>query len=66
MKKAIFKMDGSGEDSELRLILQKQNMRRRHLTELPLSNNESVGLSILKQMNRFLFLIVKCNYNLHE
>ena len=46
-------MDGSGEDSELRLILQKQNMRRRHLTELPLSNNESVGLSILKQMNRF-------------
>jgi hypothetical protein len=66
MKKAIFKMDGSGEDSELRLILQKQNMRRRHLTELPLSNNESVGLSILKQMNRFLSLIVKCNYNLHE
>jgi hypothetical protein len=59
-------MDGSGEDSELRLILQKQNMRRRHLTELPLSNNESVGLSILKQINRFLPLIVKCNYNLHE
>ena len=59
-------MDGSGEDSELRLILQKQNMRRRHLTELPLSNNESVGLSILKHMNHFLSLIVKSNYNLYE
>jgi hypothetical protein len=47
-------MDGSSEDSELRLILQKQNMRRRHLTELPLSNTEYVGLSILKQMNHFL------------
>jgi hypothetical protein len=41
MKKAIFKMDGGSEDSELRLILQKQSMRRRYLTELPLSNNES-------------------------
>jgi len=53
MKKAIFKMDGSSEDSELRLILLLQNMRRRHLTELPLSNNESVSLSVLKRMNRF-------------
>jgi hypothetical protein len=47
-------MDGSSEDSELRLILQKQNMRRRHLTELPLSNSEYVGLPILKQMNNLL------------
>jgi hypothetical protein len=54
MKEVIFKMDGSSEDSELHLILQKQNMRRRHLTELPLSNTEYVGLSILKQMNHFL------------
>jgi hypothetical protein len=66
MKKAIFKMDGSSEDSELRLILQEQNMRRRHLTELPLSNNESVDLSFIKQMNHFYLLIVKCNYNLYE
>lgn len=41
-------MDGSSEDSELRLILQEQNMRRRHLTELPLSNNESVRFIIYK------------------
>jgi hypothetical protein len=37
-------MDGSSEDSELSLILRKQKMRRRHLTELPLYNIESVGL----------------------
>jgi hypothetical protein len=38
-------MDGSSEDSELSLILREQKMRRRHLTELPLYNKESIGFS---------------------
>ena len=44
-------MDGSSEDSELRLILQKQKMRRRHLTELPLFTKESVGINGEKNCN---------------
>jgi hypothetical protein len=41
MKVIVTKMIGSGEDSELNLILQKQKMGRRHLTELPFPINAS-------------------------
>jgi hypothetical protein len=66
MKEVIVNMDGSSEDSELRLILQKQNMRRRHLTELPLSNSEYAGQLILKEMNHFLSFDGEMNDNFHE
>ncbi|MDQ3868682.1 MAG: hypothetical protein M3250_03885 [Thermoproteota archaeon] len=43
MKRPTFRMDGGSEDSELWLILHKQKMQRRHLTELPLCNKESIS-----------------------